>query len=124
MANIDRLARAENELETVTKNLEAMQARAKAVQQRVLKLRAERILELVKNAGMGPDEVKELVSVYQSRQRLKRSGKETERAGDFYSKEDGSDPGRTDGSMADPGRNDERTWDQEGSDDGSGGTYR
>ena len=66
MANIDRLARAENELKHATKQLEELQARVKAIQQKVLKLRSDRILELVKNEGMGPEEVKEMIRVYQS----------------------------------------------------------
>ena len=72
MANIDRLARAENELKTSTEQLEKLQARVKTIQQRVLKLRSERILELVKNAGMGPDEVKEMLLVYKSGRMLQR----------------------------------------------------
>lgn len=72
MANIDRLARAENELKTSTEQLEKLQTRVKTIQQRVLKLRSERILELVKNAGMGPDEVKEMLLVYKSGRMLQR----------------------------------------------------
>ena len=62
MSNVDKLTRAENELETVNKQLAALQERAKTVQQRVLKLRSEKILELVKNAGMGPNEIREMLS--------------------------------------------------------------
>ena len=66
MANIDKLARAENELRHATKQLKELQARVKFIQQKVLKLRSDRILELVKNEGMGPEEVKEMIRVYQS----------------------------------------------------------
>ena len=72
MANVDRLARAENEYETLSRNIAAMQTRLKEVQQRVLKLRSEKILDLVKNAGMGPNELKEMLTLYQKGQMPRR----------------------------------------------------
>ena len=72
MANIDKLARAENELAVANKQLAEMQNRVKTIQQRVLKLLSEKILELVKNAGMGPNEIKELLSAYQEGRMLQR----------------------------------------------------
>lgn len=72
MANADKLKRAENELEAVNKQLTTLQERAEAVRQRVFKLRSEKILELVKNAGMGPDEIKEMLSAYREGRMLQR----------------------------------------------------
>ena len=66
MSNTDKLAKTEKEYKSIVERIERDQERAKLLYQRILKLKDEKVLSIVKSSGLEIDELKDVIADYNS----------------------------------------------------------
>ena len=72
MSNTDKLAKTEKEYKSIVERIERDQERAKLLYQRILKLKDEKVLSIVKSSGLGIDELKDVIADYNSSKLIER----------------------------------------------------
>ena len=71
MSNTDKLAKTEKEYKSIVERIERDQERAKLLYQRILKLKDEKVLSIVKRSGLEIDELKSMIADYNSSRLIK-----------------------------------------------------
>ena len=72
MSNTDKLAKTEKEYKSIVERIERDQERAKLLYQRILKLKDEKVLSIVKSSGLEIDELKDVIADYNSSKLIER----------------------------------------------------